>query len=98
METKQLGNTNVTLSAIALGGMPMSLSSRPPEAQSIATIHRALDLGVTLIDTADSYCRDESDKHHNERLIAQALKQYPGDISHVVVANPLRLPLLWLTT
>lgn len=51
METKQLGKTGVAISAIGLGGMPMSLSSRPPEAQAIETIHRALDLGVTLIDT-----------------------------------------------
>lgn len=87
METKQLGKTGVTISAIALGGMPLSLSSRPPEAQAIEVIHRALDLGVTLIDTADSYCKDESDKHHNERLIAKALQQYPGDTSHVTVAT-----------
>lgn len=87
METKQLGNTDITLSAIGLGGMPMSLSSRPPESQAIAVIHRALELGVTLIDTADSYCQDESDKHHNERLIAKALQQYDGDTSHVTVAT-----------
>ncbi|OWY66689.1 aldo/keto reductase [cyanobacterium TDX16] len=87
METKQLGNTGVTISAIGLGGMPMSLSSRPAEAQAIETIHRALDLGVTLIDTADSYCKDESDKHHNERLIHRALQQYQGDASNVVVAT-----------
>jgi aryl-alcohol dehydrogenase-like predicted oxidoreductase len=87
METKKLGNTDVTVSAIGLGGMPMSLSSRPPEDRSIAVIHRALDLGVKLIDTADSYCQDESDKHHNERLIAKALEQYSGDISGVIVAT-----------
>ena len=87
METKKLGNTDVTVSAIGLGGMPMSISNRPPEAQAIAVIHRALDLGVTLIDTADAYCRDESDKHHNERLIAKALKQYSGDASRVTVAT-----------
>jgi pyridoxine 4-dehydrogenase len=87
METKQLGNTDITISAIGLGGMPMSLSSRPPESQAIAVIHRALELGVTLIDTADSYCQDESDKHHNERLIAKALQQYDGDTSHVTVAT-----------
>jgi aryl-alcohol dehydrogenase-like predicted oxidoreductase len=87
METKQLGNTGVTVSAIGLGGMPMSLRGRPPEAQSISVIHRALDLGVTLIDTADSYCQDESDKHHNERLIAKALQEYSGDTSQVVVAT-----------
>jgi aryl-alcohol dehydrogenase-like predicted oxidoreductase len=87
METKKLGNTNVSISAIGLGGMPMSLSTRPPESQSIAVIHRALDLGVTLIDTADSYCQDESDKHHNERLIHKALEQYDGDTSQVTVAT-----------
>ncbi|MGL5059793.1 MAG: aldo/keto reductase, partial [Microcoleus sp.] len=87
MQTKKLGNTDITISAIGLGGMPMSLSGRPPESQSIAVIHRALDLGVKLIDTADSYCQDESDKHHNERLIAQALSQYGGDISGVIVAT-----------
>ncbi|KJH70327.1 aldo/keto reductase [Aliterella atlantica] len=87
METKQLGNTNVTISAIGLGGMPMSLSSRPPEAQAIEVIHRALDLGVTLIDTADSYCKDESDKHHNERLIAKALQEYQGDRDKIVIAT-----------
>lgn len=87
METKQLGNTGVTISAIGLGGMPMSLSSRPPESQAIAVIHQALALGVTLIDTADSYCQDESDKHHNERLIAKALQEYKGDISQITVAT-----------
>lgn len=87
MEIKQLGNTDITISAIALGGMPLSISSRPPESQAIEVIHRALDLGVTLIDTADSYCKDESDKHHNERLIGKALKQYNGDTSNVIVAT-----------
>lgn len=87
METKQLGNTGVTISAIGLGGMPMSLSSRPPESQAIEVIHRALDLGVTLIDTADSYCQDESDKHHNERLIQKAIAEYKGDTSQVTIAT-----------
>ncbi|WP_017652666.1 aldo/keto reductase [Fortiea contorta] len=87
METKQLGKTGVFVSAIGLGGMPMSLSNRPPESQSIQVIHRALDLGVTFIDTADSYCQDESDKHHNEKLIHKALTSYSGDVSRVIVAT-----------
>ncbi len=87
METTQLGTTERIISAIGLGGMPMSLNDRPPEAQAIQVIHTALDQGVTLIDTADSYCRDESDKHHNERLIHKALQQYPGDTSPVLVAT-----------
>jgi pyridoxine 4-dehydrogenase len=87
METKRLGKSNISVSAIGLGGMPMSLSNRPPESQSIQVIHRALDLGITLIDTADSYCKDETDKHHNEKLIAKALSEYPGDVSNVIVAT-----------
>jgi aryl-alcohol dehydrogenase-like predicted oxidoreductase len=87
METKQLGKTGVLVSGIGLGAMPMSLSTRPPESQSIDVIHRALDLGITFIDTADSYCKDESDKHHNERLIYKALQTYNGDVSAVVVAT-----------
>ncbi len=87
MKNKQLGNTNFNISAIGLGGMPLSLTGRPTESQSIAVIHRALDLGVTLIDTADSYCQDQSDKHHNEELIAKALEQYTGDIRAVTIAT-----------
>ncbi len=87
METKHLGNTDVAISAIGLGAMPLSLNRRPSELQAIEVIHRALDLGITLIDTADSYCKDESDKHHNERLIRKALQQYKGDASQVVVAT-----------
>lgn len=86
METKQLGKTDVMLSAIGLGAMPMSLRGRPPESQSISVIHRALDLGIRFIDTADSYCQDESDKHHSERLIHKALQQYSGG-SNVVIAT-----------
>lgn len=83
METKQLSNKGVPISGIGLGTMPMSLSGRPPESQAIETIHHALKLGITLLDTADSYCLDESDKHHNERLICKALQQYDGDTSQV---------------
>ena len=87
MKTKQLGTTSVSISAIGLGGMPLSLSGRPNEADAIAVVHRALDLGVTLLDTADSYCQDETDKHHNERLLCKALQQYKGDTSQVMIAT-----------
>ena len=40
--------------------MPLSLTGRPSEIEAIAVIHQALDLGVTLIDTADAYCQDET--------------------------------------
>ena len=61
------------LHPIGLGCMPMSLSGRPSEERSIATIRAALDAGANLLDTADAYCVDESDVGHNERLIAKAL-------------------------
>lgn len=87
MESKHLGKTGVLISAIGLGGMPLSLTGRPPEIDAIAVIHRAFDLGVTFIDTADAYCLDESDKHHNEKLIALAIKEYQGNKSNVIVAT-----------
>ncbi|BAU15283.1 NADP-dependent oxidoreductase domain protein [Leptolyngbya sp. NIES-3755] len=84
---RELGITREMVFPIGLGGMPMSLRDRPSEDQSIATIHKALELGVTLIDTADAYCRDESDKHHNEKLIYKAIQQYSGDKSQVMIAT-----------
>jgi aryl-alcohol dehydrogenase-like predicted oxidoreductase len=53
MQQRQIGNRSV--SAIGLGGMPMSIEGRPDEARAIATIHAALDADVTLIDTSDAY-------------------------------------------
>ncbi len=73
METRPLGRSGLHVSAIGLGGMPMSLAGRPSEAESIRVIHAALDAGMTLIDTADVYCVDDRDVGHNERLIARAL-------------------------
>lgn len=87
MESKKLGKTDITISAIGLGAMHLSLNDRPSQEDAIALIHKALDLGVTLIDTADSYCLDESDKHHNEKLIATALEKYQGDITQVIIAT-----------
>lgn len=84
---RELGITREMVFPIGLGGMPMSIRDRPSEDQSIATIHKALELGVTLIDTADAYCRDESDKHHNEKLIYKALQHYSGDKSQVMIAT-----------
>lgn len=85
MPTRRLGGLQV--SAIGLGEMPMSLAGRPDEARSIRTIHAALDAGVTLIDTADAYCIDESEVGHGERLIAKALAAWPGDRDRVLVAT-----------
>jgi aryl-alcohol dehydrogenase-like predicted oxidoreductase len=85
MHTRKIGQ--VTVSAVGLGGMPMSIEGRPDEEQSIRTIHAALDAGVTLIDTADAYHLHAGETGHNERLIAQALASYGGDTSDVLVAT-----------
>ena len=73
--------------AVGLGAMPMSLQGRPDEARSVRTVHAALDAGVTLIDTADAYCLDDTEVGHNERLVATALASWPGDHDAVLVAT-----------
>ncbi|MBC2905495.1 aldo/keto reductase [Streptomyces cupreus] len=84
MHTRRIGDIDV--SAIGLGGMPMSIEGRPDEARSLATLHAALDAGVTLIDTADSYHRDANEVGHNETLIAKALASHDRG-SDVLVAT-----------
>jgi aryl-alcohol dehydrogenase-like predicted oxidoreductase len=85
MQQRQLGPR--TVSAIGLGGMPMSIEGRPDEQRSLETIHAALDAGVTLIDTADAYHLLAGEVGHNERLIAKALKEYGSGTADVVVAT-----------
>jgi aryl-alcohol dehydrogenase-like predicted oxidoreductase len=69
MQQRSLGSQGLQVSAIGLGCMGMSQSYGPAdERQSLATIHRALDLGVTFLDTADMY-----GPFTNERLVGRAL-------------------------
>ena len=70
METAIFGNTGEKHSRIGLGCFSMSGAyGKADDAESIATIHRAIDLGVTLLDTSASYGRG-----HNHRLIGKALR------------------------
>lgn len=85
MKTRTLGAMQV--SAIGLGAMPMSIEGRPERSRSVATIHAALDVGITLIDTADAYHIGADEVGHNETLIAEALRSYGGDTSDVLVAT-----------
>lgn len=85
MKTRTIGDVEV--SAIGLGGMPMSIEGRPDEARSVATIHAALDLGVTFFDTADAYHLTATDVGHNESLLARAIASWGGDTSSVLVAT-----------
>jgi aryl-alcohol dehydrogenase-like predicted oxidoreductase len=70
MQTRTLGRTGPAVSALGLGGMSMSgVYGTADRAESVATVHAALDAGVTLIDTADFYAMG-----HNELLLAEALR------------------------
>ena len=71
MQQRQLGPNGPTVSALGLGCMGMSdfYSTAQDEKEAIATLHRALELGVTLLDTADMY-----GPHTNEQLIGKAIK------------------------
>ena len=78
MKYREFGSTGRRVSAIGLGAMPVSVTAnRPDESQAIAVIHHAVDCGITLIDTADSYCLDSSEVGHNERVVGKAVSQLP---------------------
>ncbi|GCD20163.1 aldo/keto reductase [Cellulomonas algicola] len=88
MHTRQLGPFHV--SPVGLGAMPLSMNddkAYPSEDDAIATIHAALDAGVTLIDTADIYAPSWDAMGHNERLVGQALRTWGGGTSDVVIAT-----------
>ena len=70
MKTRRLGRNGPVVSAIGLGCMGISQSyGSPDEASGVATIHRALDLGVTFLDTADVY-----GPFTNEELVGRAIR------------------------
>ena len=56
METTRLGNTGLTVSRLGLGGIPIQ---RVSEDEAVAAVRRALELGVTFIDTANAYTTSE---------------------------------------
>ena len=85
MEQRRIGDLEV--SAIGLGGMPMSVRKKNDVELGVRTIHRALDEGITFIDTADVYTPNDAPMGHNEDLIARALASYGSSADHVLVAT-----------
>ena len=83
MQKRKLGKNNLEVSAIGLGCMGMSFAYGTPEErdglESIATIHRAIELGVTFFDTAEVY-----GPYTNEELLARALE---GQRDRVIIAT-----------
>ncbi|MGY2076692.1 aldo/keto reductase [Blastococcus sp. SYSU DS0828] len=77
MQQRRIGDA--TVSAIGLGAMPLSTKQdRPSREEAVGVVRAALDAGVTLIDTADAYARDEAEFGHNEELVAEALRSIGG--------------------
>lgn len=88
LPVRRIGDREV--SAVGLGCMPMSNSPMiDKREQAIATIHRALDLGITLLDTSNIYAPTWDAIGHNEALVAEAMRTYsgPADLGSVLVTT-----------
>lgn len=86
LTTRKLGGQGLTVSALGLGLLGMSQSygtdEERDERESIATIHRALELGCTLLDTAEMY-----GPFLNEELLGRALKRLQGGRARAIIAT-----------
>ncbi|WP_299300782.1 aldo/keto reductase [uncultured Brachybacterium sp.] len=85
--TRRIGS--LTVSALGLGAMPLSMGrgEPAPHDRAMATLHAALDAGITLLDTADIYAPSWDTMGHNEKFVAEALDSWDGDRSTITVAT-----------
>ncbi len=81
-----LGNTELSVNAMGLGAMPLSLAGRPDEKTAHDLIKTFVEAGGNFIDTANVYCPGENDVGHNEKLIIKSLKQL-GAVGDVKIAT-----------
>ena len=86
LTTRTLGSNGLTVSALGLGLMGMTqaygTAEERDERESIATIHRAIELGCTFLDTAEAY-----GPYKKEELLARALKELAGGRDRVIIAT-----------
>ena len=88
LQTRKIAD--LTVSLVGLGCMPLSnIKMVDHREQAIATVHHAIDLGITLLDTANVYSPTWDTFGHNETLVAEAVRTYSGksDISKVIIAT-----------
>jgi aryl-alcohol dehydrogenase-like predicted oxidoreductase len=85
VEHRRLGRTGVSVSALALGTWMLGPEGNPDEDECVRMIHRSVDAGITLVDTADSYSRGRS-----EELVGGALR---GRRDEVVLATKAHFPM-----
>ncbi len=85
MKARALGSSGLSVSAVGMGTMYLSIHGRPSADDAVRTLHAAFDAGVTFLDTADVYCIDQRDIGHSERLVARAVRERKG--APVVVAT-----------
>src|SRR3954462_9378493 len=81
---RTLGGTGISVSDVALGAMMFGAMGNPDHEDSVRIIHRALDAGINLIDTADVYSAGES-----EQIVGTAIR---GRRDDVVLASKFGLP------
>lgn len=88
MEYRRLGKSSLVVSAMGLGCMGMSQSyGTPDDAESVATIHHAIDRGITMLDTADMYGGGK-----NEELVGAAIAKRRNEVILATKFGNMRMP------
>jgi aryl-alcohol dehydrogenase-like predicted oxidoreductase len=88
MEYRRLGKSSLVVSAMGLGCMGMSQSyGTPDDAESVATIHHAIDRGITMLDTADMYGGGK-----NEELVGAAIAKRRNEVTLATKFGNMRMP------
>ncbi len=91
MKKKKLGSQGLEVSEMGLGCMGMSeFYGQTDEIEATKTIHRALELGITMFDTADIYGYDEEGMGTNEKLVGKALQEFRYDVKIATKFGALR--------